>query len=230
MIKNMSINIIPGILEKRWEDIEDKIEIINTRYIYNKSITKVQIDICDGVYVKSHTWSPMTNSVENKKLIESLIDKGMPNWEDFEYEADLMVSDLKSYIEKVSELGFASVVLHSESLEDLKSAVSHASDYMLIVGIASRDIEVILSYLDFIKEIDNVKSQNNNIDFIQIMGIKEIGKQGEPFDESVIDKIKSIRVLTDINIQIDGAMNDETIELCRVVGANHFVEGSAYFT
>lgn len=226
----MSINIIPGILEKRWEDIEDKIEIINTRYIYNKSITKVQIDICDGVYVKSHTWSPMTNSVENKKLIESLIDKGMPNWEYFEYEADLMVSDLKSYIEKVSELGFASVVLHSESLEDLKSAVSHAHDYMLIVGIASRDIEVILSYLDFIKEIDNVKSQNNNIDFIQIMGIKEIGKQGEPFDESVIDKIKSIRTLTDINIQIDGAMNDETIELCRVVGANHFVEGSAYFT
>lgn len=227
--------LVPGILEKRWEYIEDKIEVAYNRSQYVGDIKKIQIDICDGIYVKNNTWSPVINSAENKILINTLIERGLPHWEDFHYEADLMVSDLKSHIEKISELGFSFVILHTEDLEYMKEMVAYANSYMLSVGIASRDIGVIVSYLDFIKE-----NKDCDIDFVQIMGIKEIGRQGEAFDEGTIENIKlikdkissmndNINMSDKIKIQIDGAMNDYTIELCMAAGATDFVQGSAYF-
>lgn len=228
----MSINTIPGILEKRWEYIEDKIEIVynrNSSPQYGK-IKKIQIDFCDGVYVESHTWSPMVNSIENKKLVERLIENGLPYWEDFEYEADLMVKDLKSYIDVIVELGFAYVVLHSQSQKELTDAIVYAKDKMLTVGISSTDIDLILSILN----IENRKHFTLP-DYIQIMGIKNIGMQGQPFDSDTLGEIDYIKKYIKenncehINIQIDGAMNEETIEMCREVGATDFVMGSAYF-
>ncbi len=263
--------IIPGILEKNWNDIEGKLEIVYNRslsgidlssqnIIYREKVTKIQIDFCDGIYVKSQTWSPLeilelnkkqkneNNSTENKKInreIINLTEKGLPHWEDFDYEADLMVSpdNLKNYIEAVAQLGFGKVVLHGDEEDQMYEAIDLAVYNMLEVGISSRDINLIIKLLNNVDYIDK-------IDYVQIMGIENIGYQHEPFDESVIEKIKIIRDILNstpsalagtfpreglntnksrIRIQIDGAMNNETIQMCREAGADDFVMGSAYF-
>lgn len=253
--------IIPGILEKYWSDIEDKIEIVYNRslsgvdlssqnIIYREKVKKIQIDFCDGLYVNNKTWSPLKESRE----INSILEKGLPHWENFDYEADLMVdnicldsdglSNMHKYIEAVAMLGFSCVVLHSDDETKLVEAILKAKEYMLSVGISSRDINLIIKLLNNQDYIDK-------IDYVQIMGIDNIGHQNEPFDESVIEKIKLIReTLNKINadkenekkeseynisikgkirIQIDGAMNNETIQMCRDYGADDFVMGSAYF-
>lgn len=257
--------IIPGILEKSWDDIEDKLEIVYNRslsgidlssqnIIYREKVKKIQIDFCDGVYVKSQTWSPI-----NFREINSILEKGLPYWEDFDYEADLMVNSLASdnnfldyrdknisnmhkYIEAVAMLGFSHVVLHSDDEASLVDAILKAKDYMLLVGISSRDINIIKNILDSNYINDNSDHNNDNreaifdkIDYIQIMGIENIGYQQQSFAESTIENIKIIKDILNklenkkIRIQIDGAMDNDTVQRCRDAGADDFVMGSAYF-
>jgi ribulose-phosphate 3-epimerase len=65
-------------------------------------------------------------------------------------------------------------------------------------------------------------------DYIQLMGIKEIGAQGLPFDEEVLHKIDWLKQKFPLlSITVDGSVNADTI--CRLVeaGADRFICGSA---
>ncbi len=266
--------IIPGILEKNWNDIADKLDLIYNRslsgvdlssknIIYREKVTKIQIDFCDGVYVKSQTWSPLEvleinkisslekENIKINKEILNLVEAGLPYWEEFDYEADLMVDSIKldsnglsnmyKYIEAIAQLGFSKVVLHFDEENEIYNAIDLAVNNMLSIGISSRNIELIIKLLNNTDYVDK-------IDYIQIMGIENIGYQKQVFDESTIENIKVIKKELDIlnklnidqegkvknikhkiRIQIDGAMNNETIQICRDAGADDFVMGSAYF-
>ncbi len=62
------------------------------------------------------------------------------------------------------------------------------------------------------------------------MGISEIGLQGQEFDERVLDKIRDIKdVNPHILIQVDGSVNNSTIEILEQAGVERFVVGSAFF-
>lgn len=62
------------------------------------------------------------------------------------------------------------------------------------------------------------------------MGIATIGRQGEPFDERVIEKIKSIRAkYPDMVISIDGGVSFDTAPELIEAGATRLVAGSAIF-
>ena len=68
------------------------------------------------------------------------------------------------------------------------------------------------------------------IDCVQFMGIAEIGLQGQDFDERVLDKIRDIKsVNPHILIQVDGSVNNSTIEILEQAGVERFVVGSAFF-
>ncbi len=268
--------IIPGILEKSWSDIEDKIEIVYNRklsgvdtssknIIYREKVTKIQIDFCDGVYVKSQTWSPLdVLKVTQSKEINGIVEKGLPYWEGFDYEADLMVnsliasnkildpdnkglSNMSKYIEAITQLGFSKVVLHFDeeneihNNKEIYNAIDFAYDNMLSVGVSSRDMRLIIKLLNNTDYVDK-------IDYIQIMGIENIGYQNQPFYNKTLENIKVIKneldILNKLNIdqegniknikhkiriQIDGAMNNDAIQMCKDAGADDFVMGSAYF-
>ena len=63
------------------------------------------------------------------------------------------------------------------------------------------------------------------------MGIADIGAQGQPFNERVLERIKQLRATyTDVVISIDGSMNEETIPQARAAGADRFAVGSALLT
>jgi ribulose-phosphate 3-epimerase len=71
----------------------------------------------------------------------------------------------------------------------------------------------------------------NDIDFIQCMGIENIGYQGQPFDERVLAKIRALRAeQPSITISVDGGVNFETAPLLIDAGANRLVSGSAIFS
>ena len=65
-------------------------------------------------------------------------------------------------------------------------------------------------------------------DCIQLMGIAEIGAQGQPFDESVIEKIQTVKQrFPHKPITIDGSVNADTIVRLKEAGADRFIVGSA---
>lgn len=222
--------IIPGILERDWSNILSKINIIVERNISkpnDEKVKVVQIDFCDGKYVDSVTWRPFN--------CEQLIESGLPYWEELEYEADLMVAPemMSRYIDAINELGFSRVIIHSDELPQLLDMIEYAQSKLLKVGISSRHIENLKTAL---------VEKPEAIDYVQIMGIENIGHQGEPFTELTYNRIKDIKDSIDnksinsqsysqdnIYIQIDGGVNYDNSTLCLEAGASNVVMGSAYF-
>ena len=66
--------------------------------------------------------------------------------------------------------------------------------------------------------------------FVQVMGIKRIGAQRQPFDEGAIERIEQIKKeCRNIEIQVDGSMNPETMVKVKNAGAVCAVVGSYLF-
>ena len=78
---------------------------------------------------------------------------------------------------------------------------------------------------------ENIKYLLNDIDMVLLMTVNP-GEGGQHFLMSVVDKIKRVRSLVsnyNIDIEVDGSIDDKTIKYCRDAGANIFVSGGYLF-
>ena len=206
------MEIIPAILPKDFAEIEEKINLI-------KSLSKiVQVDICDGKFVNSTTW-PYKKSDENfEKILRE--ERGMPEWESVDYEFDLMISNpTEDDARKWLSAGAKRIVFHYESSTDLTPAIN-VLDSLVEIGIA----------INIRTDIKELKKYADKIQFIQCMGIRRIGFQGETLDPDVIEKTKEIKALfPDLIVTIDGGITLENASLLKHAGADRLIIGSSIF-
>lgn len=176
---------------------------------------EVQIDIVDGVLAPYESW-PYT---EPDASVADMRD-AVPT--DMRVEFDLMLAHPQETLPAWLALGPARVVLHVESFADDMPALAGAIMAVRSAGAAAvlaigndTPLDVLLPYLP-------------SIDGVQCMGIAHIGAQGQPFDERVIERVRTLRAEhPDLSISIDGAVNEQTIVRLRDAGADRFVIGSA---
>ncbi len=206
------MEIIPAILPKNFREIEEKIELITGLS------PLVQIDICDGKFVPSITW-PYWKQDEN---FESILreERGMPEWEQINYEFDLMidnptVDDARKWL----SAGAERIVLHLESSKDL-TPVLDVLKGLVEIGIA-------------IGQTANVEDLNKYVDkiqFVQIMGIRKAGFQGQKFEPNTVDKVREVKAaFPQLKVQVDGGVTLETAPLLQHAGVDRLVVGSALF-
>jgi ribulose-phosphate 3-epimerase len=75
-------------------------------------------------------------------------------------------------------------------------------------------------------QIHEIVRYLDQIDQVLIMTVKP-GFYGSPFLPQMLDKIIELRTLkSDLDIEVDGGITDETIGLVDTAGANMFVSGS----
>lgn len=206
------MEIIPAILPKNFKEIEEKAELI-------VGFTPlVQVDICDGKYVPSTTW-PYWKPDENFEAILRE-ERGMPEWEKINYEFDLMienptVDDARKWL----SAGAERIILHHESSKDL-IPVLDVLNGLVEIGIA----------VDQITKIEELKKYESKIQFIQVMGIRKAGFQGQKFEADTLNKIKEIKTLfPNLKVQVDGGVTLETAPLLKHAGVDRLVAGSAIF-
>jgi ribulose-phosphate 3-epimerase len=224
----MEGQIIPAILVRKYEDMER--EVTRAKKVSNR----VQLDICDGVFVESKTWPFTEVSLEDFAALgqKSDVDLYLPFWEDVDYTVDMMVADPFKYIETLAQYGCDDVAVHFRSLEIenkeeyFEKIVKICDDYNLSLNLAM-DLKT-----DFLEFCNFVKKFSEHLNYLQVMGIKEIGKQGEVFDKDAAELIFNLKsFLTkgniDLPIFVDGGMNAKSIEICKDAGAEVFVVGSA---
>lgn len=168
-------------------------------------VSHVQVDVCDGKFVPSKTSF-----------------KELPFMDEIEYELDLMIDQPELVIEDYIEMQPARIIIHLESVQDFPKLFLPLERVRGIIEIGlcinnDTDESVLEQYLD-------------DVDFIQVMGIAEIGSQGNPFDERCLERINYLhRKYPDMPISVDGSVNLETIARLRDAGATRFVAGSAVF-
>lgn len=206
------LEVVPAILPKTFAELEEKLEFL-------KGVApSVQIDVSDGKFAGDLSWPLYKNDQNFEAIVRE--ERGMPFWEDFEFEFDLMVTDPFAYVSDFISAGASKIVIHAKSIDldhDQLLLDQLRTEGVVQVGIAfSQDAEesLIKEFLPF-------------ADFVQFMGIAKIGYQGQTFDPRVIDQIKWLhRELPTMPISVDGGINLDTAAIVADAGATKVISGS----
>lgn len=199
----------PAILPHTYNEIPEKLSRVEGLAI------RIQIDICDGVFGREKTWSPTGTEI-------------LP--EGFEYEFDIMVNDWKPVVTNCLLLNPKFLVMHVDQFneDDMKTLIEMVRPTGVMLGLSvSNDKNV-----DFLADMVRLAQElyGNMKVYIQVMGIQSIGEQAQSFDESVIDRIISIKqIFGETMLQVDGGMTPETALMVHRAGAHIAVSGSFIF-
>lgn len=210
------MQITPAILVENFSELNEKL----AKFV---NITKmVQIDICDGKFVPSVSW-PMHQS--DKASVEKILEEeeGMPFWDSLDFEFDLMVMNAHKQFDFFTRLGAKKIVFHleAETETSFKEFLESLDPYF------KDNIEIGLA-INTTTDIKKLEPYINFVDFVQCMGIEKIGFQGEAFDERALKQIKDLRLkYRELQISVDGAVDENTAPLLLEAGANRLVIGSA---
>lgn len=209
----MEPQIIPAIIPESFEHLSEQLSMVRD------VAPLVQIDIVDGFFAPVTTW-PYTNKndLDFKKIIGQ--EEGMPFWQDFNFEMDLMIQNPEKTIDDWLNIGAINLIIHIESTNEIEKIIEKIKDSNIAVGISlspSTSNEKIYSLIE-------------KINFVQFMGNDKIGYHGVELDERVYEKIKDLRnKYPNLPIAIDIGVNRETIPLLVEAGANKLISGSAIF-
>jgi ribulose-phosphate 3-epimerase len=206
-------SIVPAILPSDFDELAASLTAL-------RGITKlVQIDVVDGVFAPAQTW-PYGDEDRLARILAE--EEGLPYWEQFSYEADLMVHHARRDAEAWVSAGASRVIIHAESkdadaaleyLQPLREGVS----FIVEAGIA-------LSLQTPLETLERFKDQ---FDFVQLMGIARIGRQGEALDELIYARIQALRADYQGTISIDGGVKADNARKLVEAGATQLVAGSA---
>lgn len=216
--------IIPAVIPKNFSDLQTKLGLVAG------FVPVVQIDICDGKFTPDKTWPHKGNpDPDFLKIIKE--EEGFPFWEELDFEFHLMVADPVAEYSQWISAGAKRVIVHVEAFPDaahlLQFAVKFKEEYggdgsFLATGLGvAINIETDLAVLDPILEY---------VDFVQCMGIKNIGYQGNPFDNAVLERIRTLKQKKpELVISVDGGITVENAREIINAGAQRLIVGSAIF-
>ncbi|MEK7602473.1 MAG: hypothetical protein AAB472_03235 [Patescibacteria group bacterium] len=208
--------IIPAILPASREDLLEKLAQLSG------VTTEAQIDVVDGKFAGPATWPYLERGTDPTNL------GTLPEIQNLHVEVDLMVEEPEQMASAWIGLGATRVLLHVEStnylpliLTNLK--VKHGHTKGFTPGLLSFGLAVNIA-TDFAR----LEPYLGDIDYVQFMGIKNIGKQGQPFATEVLNRIAVFRARhPEVPIQVDGGVNSESAVLLLRAGVSRLVVGSA---
>jgi ribulose-phosphate 3-epimerase len=195
--------IVPAVIPKTFDEISDRCSQIS-------SFThELQIDIVDGNFVPFSSW-PYSESSNIGDLAEIT--------RDFLVEMDLMIQNPEDTIEEYLKAGVGRIVVHIESTEKIRDIYKLKKQYDFRLGLSLNNDTNIQKLYEVIEYAD----------YVQVMGISEIGSQGQPFDTRVLDRIRELKEkFSRLIVSIDGSVNFETLPDIVKAGADRCAVGSA---
>lgn len=197
----MNIHIAPSLLSADFSDLKN--EVIN---IEKAGATHLHLDVMDGAFVPNITFGKDVISAIRKhtKLI---------------FDIHMMVENPERYIKDMVDAGANSITIHAESTKHLDRAINLIKSYGVKACVA-------LNPATPISVVENVAYL---LDMILVMSVNP-GFGGQKFISQALDKIQKLRELyPDIDIEVDGGINDKTAKLAKTAGANVLVAGSYVF-
>lgn len=213
--------IIPAIIPTSRADLEEKLAIIGD------ICDDVQIDIVDGLYASPASW-PYRRGVDEMAL---MLDQGtiLPDCGGhFKFEIDLMTLHPEAMVDAWISMCADRVTIHAEStphlMQFLKDApVRYGYDKMFAPELLSFGVAIGAQ-----TDMAIIEPILPHVSYVQFMGIRTIGRQGESFDETVIPRIKIFRrKYPDIPVQVDGGVNAHNAPRLLEAGVSRLIVGSA---
>lgn len=228
------VKIAPSILAADFDRLEEEIESV-----VQAGADMIHVDVMDGNFVKNKT--PGMEMYETAKRVTNLpIDTHLmvenpEEWIDSILHitgcsVNQMNDDVTDHIEKQihNDVAISQVVRHNK--DDIISfhieAVSEMVAYRLIHKIHDRGLKACIA----IKPdtlLEDVYPFLPILDMVLIMTV-EPGYGGQVMIEECLEKVEELREMEpDLDIEVDGGINLETVSLAKEAGANVIVAGTA---
>lgn len=197
----MDIKISPSMLASDFANLESELKKCETG-----GADLIHLDVMDGHFVPNISiGAPVIAAM--KKVCK------VP------FDVHLMISDPYFYIDDFVKAGADIITFHVECDSDIDKTIDKiiagGSKAALAVK-PNTDIEAVYPYLD-------------SLSMVLVMTV-EPGFGGQSFMESTMPKIEKLRAkCPELDIQVDGGINTETVKIAGKAGANVMVAGSAVF-
>ena len=193
------MQIIPSILVPTSEILKSQLQDLG------KSVSRVQIDIADGIFVKQTT-------VSDPETVQKYCQT--------EVELHLMVSKpLKELLnwQKVEQV--QKILIHIESVDNLHEILPTLHAY-------GWEIELVINPETNIKNLDEYIGEIKGVMF---MGVNP-GKQGQKLLTKVLTNIKKFKTkYPKMFVELDGGVNEKNLEKIMEANVDAICPGSAIF-
>lgn len=199
------IKIAPSILSADFSRLGEEILSVE-----QAGADLIHVDVMDGHFVPNITIGPLV--VESIRPTTTL-----------PLDVHLMIENPDNYIESFVKSGADIISVHAESVNHLHRSVHLIKNLGAKAAVAINPATP-LNVLDYVLQ---------DLDMILLMTVNP-GFGGQAFIPAITLKIKTLKKMIDvrglnIDIQVDGGINDKTSKIVTEAGANILVAGSYVF-
>ncbi len=195
----MEIKIAPSVLAADYANLETELKKCSDAQY-------IHLDVMDGHFVPNISiGAPVIKAIKAVTKVP--------------FDVHLMISEPLRYIDDFADAGADIICFHIESESDTQKTIDKIIESGCKAAVALKPktpASAVIPYID-------------KLAMVLVMTV-EPGFGGQSFMADMMPKIEEIRkAAPDIDIEVDGGINAETIKTAAAVGANVFVAGSAVF-
>lgn len=200
------IKISPSILSSDYGNLSSELKRMEAC-----GADMLHIDVMDGHFVPNITLgAPIVKCIRKSSTLP--------------FDVHLMISDPYKYIPDFVNAGSDIITFHAESDSDIEKTIDLILASGKKAGLSVKPktpVEAVYPYLD-------------KLSMVLVMTV-EPGFGGQSFMDDMMPKVSAVRSEIDrrgldVDIQVDGGINKDTISIAAKAGANVFVSGNAIFS
>ena len=184
-----------------------------TKKMYNLETAKIDyfhIDVMDGQFVPNISFG-----IPVIKSLRPITDKV--------FDVHLMIDEPVRFIKEFVDAGADMITVHVEACKHLHRTIQVIKSYGVKAG-------VVLNPATSLSAAEEILSE---VDMVLLMSVNP-GFGGQKYIDTVTDKVRRLRRMIsernlDVDIEVDGGVTLDNVEMLIQAGANIFVAGSAVY-
>lgn len=195
------VKIAPSILAADFDNLENEVSDVE-----KAGADYIHIDIMDGEFVNNETpgLEMLTRTYETTSLT---------------LDTHLMVEEPQNWLDDVVLSNVVTFHIEAVNVETAEKIIDYLHERDIKAGVAIKPDTSIEDIMPIFEKIDVV-----------LVMLVEPGFGGQKMILSCLEKVKTLRSLKpDMDIEVDGGVNLENVQLVKDAGANIIVAGTAIF-